>query len=77
VAFGTRMAVTVAAAITVPLAACAGSDDSQMRATLTNDGCTYRGDKTAAAGRFMIEVEAEVAGHVPSSGVRGEGVILA
>jgi hypothetical protein len=51
------MAVTVAAVITVPLAACGGSDDSHMRATLTDDGCTYRGGKTAAAGRFTIEVE--------------------
>lgn len=51
------MAVTVAAVITVPLAACGGSDDSQMRATLTDDGCTFRGDTTAAAGRFTIEVE--------------------
>jgi hypothetical protein len=57
VAFGTRLAVIVAAVITVPLAPCGGRDDSQMRATLTDDGCTYQGDKTAAAGRFTIEVE--------------------
>lgn len=54
---GTRMAVTVLAVFTVPLAACGGRDDSQMRATLTDEGCTYRGDKTARAGRFTIEVE--------------------
>ena len=51
------MSVTVAALIMVSLAACSGTDDSQMRATLTDDGCTYRGEKTAAAGRFTIEVE--------------------
>ena len=51
------MSVTVAALITMPLAACGGTDDSRMRATLTDDGCTYRGEKTAAAGRFTIEVE--------------------
>ena len=28
-----------------------------MQATLTDDDCTYRGDTTAAAGRFSIEVE--------------------
>ena len=28
-----------------------------MRATLTDEGCTYRGDTTVAAGRFTIEVE--------------------
>ncbi len=55
--FGTRIAGTVAAVITVPLAACGGSDESQMHAALTDGGCTYRGDTTAAAGRFRIEVE--------------------
>ena len=56
-AFGARMAVTVAAVITVPLVGCGGSDGSQMRATLTDDGCTYRGETTVSAGRFTIEVE--------------------
>lgn len=55
---GTRVALTLAALIaTVLLAACGGVDDSRMRATLTDDGCTYRGDNTAEAGRFTIEVE--------------------
>jgi hypothetical protein len=57
VAFGTRIAATVAAVLTVQLTGCGGSDDSQMHATLTDDGCTYRGGKAAAAGRFTIEVE--------------------
>ena len=39
------------------LAACGGNDDSQTHATLTDDGCSYEGDKTVAAGRFTIEVE--------------------
>ena len=51
------MSVAFAALITMPLAACGGTDNSRMRATLTDDGCTYRGEKTAAAGRFTIEVE--------------------
>lgn len=34
-------------------------DDLRMRATLTDDGCSYRGDTTAEAGRFTIEVENE------------------
>jgi hypothetical protein len=37
------------------LASCGGS--GPMQATLTDDDCTYRGDTTAAAGRFSIEVE--------------------
>jgi hypothetical protein len=58
VAIGTRVAATLAAGLcTVPLAACGGSDDSPLRATLTDDGCTYEGDNTVAAGRFTIEVE--------------------
>ena len=51
------MSVTVAALITVPLGACGDTGDSRMRATLTDEGCTYRGEKTAAAGRFTIDVE--------------------
>lgn len=55
---GTRMALTMAAVLTtVPLAGCGGSNDTRMSATLTDDGCTYRGDNTVAAGRFTIEVE--------------------
>ena len=38
------------------IASCGGSR-GPMRATLTDDDCTYRGDTTAAAGRFSIEVE--------------------
>jgi hypothetical protein len=58
VTIGTRIAVTMAAVLTtVPLAGCGGSNDTRMSATLTDDGCTYRGDNTAAAGRFTIEVE--------------------
>jgi hypothetical protein len=57
VAIGTRIAVIVAALVTiVPLAACGGGGD-QMRVTLTDQACSYRGDKIAAAGRFTIEVE--------------------
>lgn len=58
VAIGTRVAATVAAVITtMPLAACGGNGDTRMRATLTDDGCTYQGDTKPAAGRFTIEVK--------------------
>jgi hypothetical protein len=38
-------------------AACGGSGDARMRATLTDDGCTYEGDTRVAAGRFQIDVK--------------------
>jgi len=40
-------------------------DDRRMRATLTDDGCSYRGATTAEEGRFTIEVENETE-HVAS-----------
>jgi hypothetical protein len=43
---------------TVLLAACGGGDaSSEMRATLTDDDCTYEGDGTPATGAFTVEVE--------------------
>jgi hypothetical protein len=36
--------------------ACGGGSDT-MRATLTDDGCTYEGDTTPAPGSFNIEIE--------------------
>ena len=57
VAIGTRVAVTLAALCTVLLAACGGGDDSGMRATLTDDDCTYEGNTTPTAGVLTIEVE--------------------
>ena len=57
VAIGTRVAVTLASLCTVLLAACGGGDDSGMRATLTDDDCTYEGNTTHAAGMFSIEIE--------------------
>ena len=54
------MAVAVATVTAIlSLTACTGDDDTPMQATLTNDGCTYRGDTKAAAGRFTIEVKNE------------------
>ena len=54
------MAVAVAAVIAiVSLTACGGDDHTPMQATLTNDGCSYRGDTKAEAGRFTIEVKNE------------------
>lgn len=56
--FGTRVAVTLAAIVTVPLAACGGRDSSNdMRLVLTDDGCTYEGDETLGDGAFTAELE--------------------
>jgi hypothetical protein len=58
VTFGTRVAVTLAILITtLLLAACGGDADSEMRATLTDDDCTYEGDETPSARMFTVEVE--------------------
>jgi hypothetical protein len=38
------------------LAGCGGGGSETMRATLTDDGCTYDGPASAHAGRFTIEV---------------------
>ena len=56
-ASSTRLAVALltAAVSLVPMAC--GGDEVPMRATLTNDGCTYEGDTSPAAGMFTIEVE--------------------
>lgn len=57
-AFGTRVAVTLVAITTVVLpTSCGGDAEGKMRATLTDDGCTYEGDTTPATGMFTIEVE--------------------
>jgi hypothetical protein len=36
---------------------CGGGGSDTMRATCTDDGCTYEGDTTPAPGIFNIEVE--------------------
>ena len=41
------------------LAGCGGSDDENMRATLTDGGCTYEGPTAHQAGRFDIAVANE------------------
>ncbi len=58
-AFGNRTAVTLvmAAVALLPMACGGGDDEGAMRATLTDDGCTYEGDTSPAAGMFTIEVE--------------------
>jgi hypothetical protein len=49
----------VTAAVVVLPMACGGDsgDEGAMRATLTDDGCTYEGNTSPAAGMFTIEVE--------------------
>jgi hypothetical protein len=49
------VALLTAAVSLVPMAC--GGDEAAMRATLTNDGCTYNGDTSPTAGMFTIEVE--------------------
>ena len=49
------VALVTAAVSLVPMAC--GGEEAAMRATLTNDGCTYDGDTSPTAGMFTIEVE--------------------
>jgi len=49
------LALLTAAVPLVPMAC--GDDEAAMRATLTNDGCTYNGNTSPTAGMFTIEVE--------------------
>ncbi len=41
----------------VGLAGCRGDDGDSMRATLTDEGCTYEGDTTPASGVFTVAVD--------------------
>jgi len=57
VASSTRIGVALlSAAVSLVPMAC-GGDEAGMRATLTDDGCTYEGDTSPTAGMFTIEVE--------------------
>jgi hypothetical protein len=49
------VALVTAAVSLVPMAC--GGDEAAMRATLTNDGCTYDGDTSPTAGVVTIDVE--------------------
>ena len=40
----------------MPLASCGGGGGNGLHATLTDDGCTYEGDTSPAAGRFTINL---------------------
>ena len=54
---GVRAAVTLVTLTAVmPLASCGGGGGNSLRATLTDDGCTYEGDTSPAAGRFTIDL---------------------
>jgi len=54
-----RIAATsfVMLAGTLGLAGCGGDDGDSMRATLTDEGCTYEGDTTPASGVFTVAVD--------------------
>ena len=39
----------------MPLASCGGGAGNSLHATLTDDGCTYEGDTSPAAGVFTID----------------------
>ena len=57
VSFGTRLAATLAAIPLMALSAACGGGDQELRATLTEDGCTYEGTTTPAAPMFTISIE--------------------
>ena len=55
---GVRAAVAIVTLIAVMLlASCSGDGGRSLRATLTDDGCTYEGDTSPDAGTFTIDVE--------------------
>ena len=58
-AFDTRVAVGLAASATIVLlSACGGgSGVEDVRAVLTDDGCTYQGDKAPGPGALTVEVQ--------------------
>ena len=41
----------------MPLASCGGGGGNSLRATLTDDDCTYEGDTSPDTGRFTIDLE--------------------
>ena len=54
---GVRAAVALVTLTAVmPLASCGGGGGNSLHATLTDDGCTYEGDTSPAAGRFTIDL---------------------
>ncbi len=54
----TRVAVGLASATIVLSSACGGgSGANDMRAVLTDDGCTYQGDEEPGAGAFTVDVQ--------------------
>ncbi len=54
----TRVAVALVAVMTTVVpAACGGDAGGDLRATLTDDGCSYEGDDAPAAGKFTVDVE--------------------
>ena len=54
---GLRAAVALVTLTAVmPLASCGGGGGNSLHATLTDDGCTYEGDTSPAAGRVTIDL---------------------
>ena len=54
---GVRAAVAIVLVAVMLLASCSGDGGRSLRATLTDDGCTYEGDTSPAAGTFTIDLE--------------------
>jgi hypothetical protein len=52
----TRSALALGLSTLGLIAGCGGGESETMRATLTDDACTYEGPASAPAGRFTIEV---------------------
>jgi hypothetical protein len=61
VTLGGRLAVSLAALLAAGglASGCGGDSEQVMRATLTDDGCTYEGDTTPEPGLFTVEVRNE------------------
>ena len=54
----TRVAVGLASATIALSSACGdGSGANDMRAVLTDDGCTYQGDEKPGPGAFTVDVQ--------------------
>jgi hypothetical protein len=61
VSLGTRLATVLAVVPLAVLPVSCGGGEKEMRAALTDDGCTYEGTTTPAAPMFTVTVENQTA----------------
>jgi hypothetical protein len=55
--WSTRVAAAVGLAVLMVAGGCGGGDGGSPRLTLTDDDCTYKGDKAPTVGALSVEVE--------------------